>query len=158
MSLLRKAKDAGLTVQVDGNNLLVRGPRRLEPVARELLRHKTIVMAALSSEWQCFYDERTAIRQHGGYYSRQEAERLAWGEVVNEWHMTHGKRTPHDLCAGCLKSIDDAEELLDHADGTRTHLADGFECITEHGDRWRGAAEKALVAMGLTKPAEEIEP
>jgi hypothetical protein len=73
---------------------------------------------------------------------------LAWGEVVNEWHLTHGERTSRDLCAGCLKPIGDGEEALDQADETRTHIADGFDCATKYGDRWRGAAEKTLVAMG----------
>jgi hypothetical protein len=45
------------------------------------------------SDWRDFYEERAAIRQYEASYSRQEAERLAWGEVVNEWHMTHGDRS-----------------------------------------------------------------
>ena len=102
-----------------------------------------------AADWRDLYEERAAIRQYEASYSRQEAERLAWGEVVNEWHMTHGERTPRDHCAGCLKPIDGGEKALDHADGTRTHMADGFGCITKYGDRWRGAAEKALAGMGL---------
>jgi hypothetical protein len=66
--------------------------------------------------------------------------------------MTHGERTPRDLCAGCLKPIGEGEEALDHADGTRTHLADGFDCVINYGDRWRGTAEAALIEMGLTAP------
>jgi hypothetical protein len=152
MSLLRRAKEVGLRVHADGGKLVVNGPRRLESVARELLRNKSVVMEALAFEWRRFYDERA---QYDGYNSRQEAESLAWGETVSKWHMTHGERTPRDRCAGCLKPIGDGEEALDHADGTRTHLADGFDCVIAYGDRWRGAAEKALVAMGLTPPKAE---
>jgi hypothetical protein len=102
--------------------------------------------------------ERAAIRQYEASCSRQEADALAWGETLNEWHMTHGKRTPRDLCAGCLRPIGDGEEALDHADETRTHMADGFDCVIQYGKHWRGAAERALAAMGLVPPAEEVKP
>jgi hypothetical protein len=112
----------------------------------------SVVSAWIASDWQRFYDERAAIRQHDGYYTKQEAERLAWGEAVNEWHKRHGEQVPPTGCAGRLKPIGDGEEVLDHADGTRTHLADGFDCVIKYGDKWRGAAEKALVEMGLVPP------
>ena len=48
MSLLFEAIARGLRVSVDGDRLVVRGPRRLEPLARELLAHKNSVMTVLS--------------------------------------------------------------------------------------------------------------
>jgi hypothetical protein len=108
-----------------------------------------------AGDWRDWYQKRAAIRQYDGNYTRAEAERLAWGEVVNEWHRRQGERAPRDLCAGCLKPIGDSGEVFDHADGTQTHMADGFDCVVKYGDRWRGAAEKALVAMGLTPPSVE---
>lgn len=47
VALLSEARDAGLDVLADGERLVVRGPRRAEPVARMLLDHKADVLAAL---------------------------------------------------------------------------------------------------------------
>src|SRR6516225_10456135 len=33
------------------------------------------------------YEERAAIHEFDGHYSRAEAESLAWGDVLNRWHM-----------------------------------------------------------------------
>ena len=44
LTLLQEAKAAGLTVIADGDKLIVRGPRRLEHVARKLLDHKPDVL------------------------------------------------------------------------------------------------------------------
>ena len=48
IELLRQARDAGLDVQADGDRLRIRGPRRLEPLALELLRCKGELLAILS--------------------------------------------------------------------------------------------------------------
>jgi hypothetical protein len=50
LSLLREARRVGLDVDVDGDHLVVRGPRRLEPVARRLLERKQQVLQALAFE------------------------------------------------------------------------------------------------------------
>jgi hypothetical protein len=46
--LLRRAHDAGLRIKPVGDQLLVEGPRRAEPLLRLLAAHKTEVMAALT--------------------------------------------------------------------------------------------------------------
>jgi hypothetical protein len=48
LTLLRRAYDAGLRVEADGGNLLIRGPRHAEPVVRLLAEHKAEVLAALA--------------------------------------------------------------------------------------------------------------
>jgi hypothetical protein len=35
----------------------------------------------------------------------QEARRLAWGNLQNEWWSQHGRRWPHWQCAGCEQPI-----------------------------------------------------
>ena len=47
--LLNEARNAGLTVRVDGARLVVRGPRSAEAVARRLLNRKPEVLTALAS-------------------------------------------------------------------------------------------------------------
>jgi hypothetical protein len=50
LTVLREARRAGLAVTEDDGRLVVRGPCRLEPVARELLAHKAGVLDALAAE------------------------------------------------------------------------------------------------------------
>jgi len=47
LSLLAVAREAGLTVRVGGDRLVVRGPRAAEALAREVLQHKAELMVAL---------------------------------------------------------------------------------------------------------------
>jgi hypothetical protein len=95
--------------------------------------------------WRDLFEERAAIRQ---FDDRTAADRLAWGELQNRWHMAHGPRVPQHLCAGCRRPIGEAA-ALDLIDGNRVHDAAGHDCLIRWGERWRGAATRALVAMGL---------
>ena len=103
--------------------------------------------------WRDLFEERAAIRQIDARYSRAEAERLAWGELQNRWHMGHGERVPPHLCAGCRQPVAKAA-TLDLIDSCRVHDATGHDCLIRWGERWRGAATRALVAMGLRRPAD----
>src|SRR5215472_15333657 len=49
LRLLKEALACGLQVRVEGDKLIVRGPRRSEPLAKELLEHKVEIMAALTT-------------------------------------------------------------------------------------------------------------
>ena len=49
LALLRAADAAGLTVNVDGDRLVIRGPRSADATARALLEQKPEVMAALDA-------------------------------------------------------------------------------------------------------------
>ncbi len=50
--LLEKARAAGLTVQADSDQLVIRGPRRAGEVARLILDNKAAVQAALLAAWR----------------------------------------------------------------------------------------------------------
>lgn len=104
--------------------------------------------------WRDEYEERAAIREFDGHYSRAEAERLAWGELENRWHKERDDRVPADTCAGCRRSIGQSP-ALDLTDGNRVHDRPDHACLIQHGKRWRGAATRALIEMGLTPPATD---
>jgi hypothetical protein len=94
--------------------------------------------------WRDQLEERAAIRQFDGGFSRAEAERLAWEDLQHCRHRLCGERISPDLCAGCRQPIDPARALtLD--DGCAVHLG----CVTRYGRRWREAAAAALAALGL---------
>jgi hypothetical protein len=47
VTLLRRAHDAGLRVEAAGDKLLIRGPKRAEPVVKLLAEHKAALLEAL---------------------------------------------------------------------------------------------------------------
>ncbi len=47
--LLRQAREAGLAVLQEGDTLVIRGPKRAEPIARLLIENKPEVLAVLAS-------------------------------------------------------------------------------------------------------------
>lgn len=50
LTLVREARRVGLHISTTGHRLVVRGPRRLEPVAKALLEQKPAVLRALAAE------------------------------------------------------------------------------------------------------------
>jgi hypothetical protein len=50
VTLLRRARDAGLRVEAAGDKLLIRGPKQAEPIVKLLAEHKAEVVAALTPE------------------------------------------------------------------------------------------------------------
>jgi hypothetical protein len=169
VGLLHRAQEAGLRVEPIGGKLLVRGPKRAEAVVKLLAEHKAEVLAALAPgasvskcdrqsegvdatearRWHDRLEARIAEWYHGDR-GWEEARRLAWGDVENEWHDIHGQRWPSWQCAGCDAPIA-GSQALDLPDGNRVHL-NPIDCLIRFGRRWRGAADEALVVLGLEPP------
>jgi hypothetical protein len=116
----------------------------------------TSKLAGCPKDWRYLYEERAAIREYDGHYTRAQAERLAWSEMQSRWHMERGERVSRGLCAGCRRSIGSAK-VLDLIDGCRVHLTDDNACLVRHGERWRAAATRALIAHGLKPATTKIE-
>ena len=53
VTLLSDASAAGLTIRVDGDRLVIRGPRSSDATARALLAHKPEVIAVLTTSPNC---------------------------------------------------------------------------------------------------------
>ena len=168
VALLQRAQKAGLRVEPIGDKLLVRGPKRAEAVVELLAAHKAEVLAALApaSTSKCTdqdaavagtearrWRDRLATRIVDWFHGDrgwEEARRLAWGDVENEWHDLHGRRWPSWQCAGCNAPLG-GSQALNLPDGNRVHL-DPIGCLIRFGKRWRGDASEALVALGLDPP------
>src|SRR5437879_2863956 len=106
LSLVHEARTAGLVLIRQGDELVIRGPKSAAPLARRLLDHKAEVLLVLDGEraadhpgaWHDFLEERAALRQYEGRYSRGDAERLAWEDLECHWHRLCGERVPRNLC------------------------------------------------------------
>jgi hypothetical protein len=97
--------------------------------------------------WRGLYGEKLAKYEA---HPHAEAERLAYGELILQWHRWNGRRSPVWQCAGCDEPISGVA-VLDLADGNRVHF-DGRECLSRFGDRWRSDAVAALRALGFEPP------
>ncbi len=89
LMLLRQARLAGLHVRGDGDRLVVRGPRRLEPIARTLLAEKPRILRALAEEQEVAWRidaMRPQVTAHG-------AIPLLLARL--------GIRFPHGTCCSC---------------------------------------------------------
>jgi len=82
-----------------------------------------------------------------------EAEAIAYGELLDEWHKSRGRRWPVWQCAGCDEPIGGLSALL-LADENRVHFDEERECLIRFGRRWRGEAVAGLQALGFEPPAE----
>jgi hypothetical protein len=166
-SFVAELRVRGVRLEVAGNGIVASAPRGvMSPQERRRLREDGALMAVLRAEappaidrvihdrqwWSDLYEERSAIREFDGGYSRAEAESHAWGELQNRRHLEHGERVPPDICAGCRRPIGSAA-ALDLIDGGRVHHQGNNCCLNRHGERWRAAATRALIALGLRPPA-----
>lgn len=170
--LLRRAREAGLAVKTDGDKLVIRGPRRAEAVACLLIENKLEVLAALTPAWLAGngcadgfqqddrsdpawwcrrYEIRTSQWRLSGTREKDEAERLAYGELLDEWRQSQGQRWPAWQCAGCDEPMGGRPTLMLSGE-YRVHFDEERECLIRFGLRWRSEAVAALKAVGLDPP------
>jgi hypothetical protein len=102
--------------------------------------------------WRDFFDERAAHREFDGGHSRADAERLAFGEMILEWHRRYGTRPDPFRCAGCGDDLPDKGSLA-LCDGARVHFdaVRKVDCVITYGKKWR-AAVVALRGLGCNPP------
>jgi len=79
VALLVAARTAGLQVCTDGERLIVRGPKQLAALVRQLLSHKDEILPLLE-----LFEERAAVIEYDAGLPRADAERLAWACVLGE--------------------------------------------------------------------------
>jgi hypothetical protein len=100
-----------------------------------------------AAAWRAWMGQR--YRERVRFLTKETAARRTWEEAVTEWFLLHGAPDVA-ICAGCGTPIGrDFIEMYGH----RIHAdARWMDCQIAFGDRWRGRAETALIAMGLKKP------
>jgi hypothetical protein len=101
--------------------------------------------------WRTLFELRVAYRQKSGERTIADAEILAFGDCLAQWHHRHGARQQAERCAGCGEPFIDGT-VLDLGQGARVHLDARLSCLTRYGQAWRSAAVAALHAFGLDTP------
>jgi hypothetical protein len=98
------------------------------------------------------YEERIGIRVYDAGYTRREAERLAYGEIIEQWCQRHPLQLHPGSCAGCDELL--ATGVLELPDGARVHWErdQEFRCLIAYGFRRKRRAVEALALSGLQPP------
>jgi len=176
--LLDRLAEIGAVVEPDGDRLVLRaGPTPIPgELVSDLRRAKSEVLARLNSPeyaakgidtravgdgsdpawWRRHFTIRTLHWGLSGKWVKVEVEGLAYGELLDEWRRSQGRRWPAWQCAGCDEPIGSLSALL-LADETRVHFDEERQCLIRFGRRWRGEAAAGLRALGLDPP-EGFEP
>lgn len=78
-ALLAEAQAAGLRVQAEGERLVIRGPKRAEPIALKLIEHKAEVLRLMVPEPPCLpaLNAKTVVEVLGPSPSAVELRALA---------------------------------------------------------------------------------
>src|SRR3954454_21827397 len=135
--LLDRLAEIGAEVRPAGDRLIVRAGANPVPaeLVRELRRTKAEVLAALEpqqrqadkpevendpSGWRREYRIRTLKWQLCGRRAYDEAQQLAYGELINQWHRRHA-HADAGSCAGCGDTLPGDVGLVVDQGGVRVH-------------------------------------
>jgi hypothetical protein len=160
---VRAARDAGVKITIDGNDLVLEaGQEPSAEVLNALKRHKAEILVLLSAhsddwsveDWRAFYDERVGIAEFDGGLLREDAEWQAFNHCVVEWLNRNPASSAPGHCAACGLSDRDGDAVVPYGIGGQGHA-------WLHPACWRGwyqdrkaTAVTALVAMGIRVPAK----
>jgi hypothetical protein len=96
LTLLRRTHEAGLKVAVEGDKLVIRGPKRAEPVARLLIECKLEVMAALALRTiDCLYASEVTCAAASDRRNAESADKSAHVTNPRWWRNLFAERAAH---------------------------------------------------------------
>ncbi len=133
--MLEAAEIAGLEVRIEGDRLIVRGPRRAEHLAKQLLDHKAELVTRLTRS------------------PAAAATTRAYEAAIARWLNGHPPRNiDPDRCAACGGPVDDRLVIL--GDGAVIHYSGRHRdaCYRAYQTRRRKEAENALAQAGVRQP------
>jgi hypothetical protein len=120
---LKRARAAGLRLELDGEDLVLSASAApSESIVTALVQNKREVLALLrpggcgwsAEDWLAFFEERAAMREHGGGLTRLEAARLALDDAVTQWLCLYPvpPGEPAQGCVHCRRYHDSTNRLL----------------------------------------------
>jgi hypothetical protein len=163
---LHAARATGVSIMVDGNDLVLTAPSEPPAAVLGLLsQHKAAIVSLLrrmSRDWsaedcQAFFDERAGIAEFDGGLPRAQAELQAFAHCVDEWLSRIPVHSPPGRCRGCGGGDYDHDPLLPFGIETTGHAWLHFGCWPSWLTGRRAEAAAALRAMGIATPVELLD-
>ena len=184
LALIHRARDAGLRLEVAGNNLKITGPKQAEPLVRLLAQHKTQVLEALTNsrlrelrelrkiplESQNEdlsqsvgeargdrLEERASILEFDEALPNADAEAIAHRELAVGIHETAQAERPNSY-APALAAL--SAKCPDYVPGNRWHqaIADATAFTSKWGALAQAFGWTAHELFGLHTPPETPAP
>jgi len=160
VSALQSATAAGVSVTVDGSDLVLSAPNGPPPELIDLFRRNKAEIITLlhprgwgADDWIAFYHERAGIAEYDGGASRAEAEARAFEACVTEWLTQHHEPTPPEECALCRKPNIETAVVVPFGTAKAGYAWLHADCWAEWYQAKRNAAIDDLVRItGLPTP------
>jgi hypothetical protein len=159
---LNAAHAAGVSVRIDGNDLLLEAP--VEPpreVIDLLSRNKAGIVKLLcpagddwsAEDWRAFFDERAGIAEFDGGQSREQAEVTAFESCVVEWLNRNPSKSDPNRCAWCGNSDKEGHAIVPFGTESPGHTWLHPECWHGWHQQRRAKAAAAIGDLGISAPA-----
>jgi hypothetical protein len=158
---LKAARDAGVRVRIDRDDLVLEATAPPPPAVLNLLSgNKTGIVMLLrrvdsgwpAEEWQDFFDERAGISEFDGGLPRPEAEARAFEACLVEWSNRNPAPSRAGRCTGCGRSESISAVVLPFGTEPGTHAWLHAECWQAWSQARRADAIAALAKMGIQAP------
>jgi len=158
---LKAARTAGISIAIDGGDLLLKARARPPAALIDLLtRHKAGVVALLrigadgwsAEDWLSFFDDRAGIAEFDGGLPQQKTEARAFDACVNEWLNRNPVRSPPGRCLRCGGSELVHDRLLPFGVETNGHAWLHSGCWQAWSASRELEAVQALACMGIVSP------
>ena len=160
---LAVARANGVSVEIDGDDLVLEASAPPQPALLDLLSHHKAGIVALlrladdgwsAEDWQVFFDERAGIAEFDGGLSRGQAEAHASACCAVEWLNRNLMRSLPGRCLGCGCGDQAQDPVL------RNGVVESTGHAWLHSRCWpawyagrKDEAVAALAAMGIVPPA-----
>jgi hypothetical protein len=158
---LKVARAVGITIAVDGGDLILEAAIAPPPsVIERLAHHKADIVALLrcqddgwsAADWRACFDERAAILGFEGGLTRAEAEARAFACCVAKWMNNPPASSASEYCLGC-GAPDQKDDPVQPFGGAWLHL----RCWPDWYAKRKAEAVAALKAIGITPEVEVAE-
>ena len=155
---LQAARAAGITVRIDGAELLLEAAVPPPADVIDLLsRNKTGILARLrpgvdgwsAADWRAFFDERAGIAEFDGGLPRAKAEALAFDCCVVEWLNRNPAWSELGHCLKCGREDRPGDPLVPFGTEPGSHAWLHRTCWPAWHRARQDEAIAALRAMGI---------
>lgn len=150
---LKAARDAGIHIGIDGDDLVLEAPEEPSPAMFDLpSRDKAGILSLLGApeggwtveHWQVFFNERAGVAEFEAGLLRPQAEARAFTCCITKWMNRNPVRSAPDRCVGCGDSDRPDDPLSPLAD--RSVVSDPTAGPTKRAGPNRAPAEVGYAA------------
>jgi hypothetical protein len=156
---LKAARDAGIRIGIDGDDLVLEASAKPSPAVLELLsQNKAGIRARLraaehgwgTEDWQAFFDERASIAEFDAGLPRPQAEARAFDCCIAEWMNQNPVHSMADRCIGCGGGDRPGDPLLPFGIESHGHAWLHSRCWLAWSAARKAESVAALKVKGLT--------